>query len=74
MPLIPRARSISESSTVSVKEDEEESSEKADKKSSQNTVQREKLRNVKENTKVEGPFLPDGGAELGSWGVFSSRW
>uniref|UniRef100_A0A8B9WRI5 Protein transport protein sec16 n=1 Tax=Bos mutus grunniens TaxID=30521 RepID=A0A8B9WRI5_BOSMU len=54
VPLIPRARSISDSSIVSVKEDEEESSEKADKKSSQNTVQREKLGNVKESTKSSG--------------------
>ena len=72
MPLIPRARSISESSIVSVKEDEEESSEKAHKKSSQNTVQREKLGNVKENTKVEGSFLPDGGAALGSRALVGS--
>ena len=56
MPLIPRARSISESSTVSVKEDKEESSDQADKKSSQNTIQREKLGNMKENAKVEGSF------------------
>ena len=56
MPLISRARNISESSTVSVKEDEEESSDEADKKSSENTAQREKLGDAKESTKVEGFF------------------
>ncbi|XP_043341615.1 protein transport protein Sec16B isoform X2 [Cervus canadensis] len=54
VPLIPRARSISESSTISVKEDKDESSDEADKKSSQNTIQREKLGNVKENAKSSG--------------------
>ncbi|KAL2771257.1 protein transport protein Sec16B [Daubentonia madagascariensis] len=52
-PLVPRARSISESSTISVKEDEE-SSDEADKKPSQNTAQREKLGDGKENTKSSG--------------------
>lgn len=67
MPLIPRARSISESPTVSVKEDGEESSEEADKKSSQNTIQREKLGNVKENAKVEGCFSSRMAVQ--SWGA-----
>ena len=67
MPLIPRARSISESPTVSVKEDGEESSEEADKKSSQNTIQREKLGNVKENAKVEGCF--SSWMAVQSWGA-----
>ena len=66
MPLIPRARSISESSTISVKEDEEESSDEADKKSSQHTIQREKLGNVKENAKVEGSFSSQ--MVVQSWG------
>lgn len=52
MPLIPRSRNVSESSTVSAKEDEEESSDEADKKSSPNPAQTEKLGDVKENTKV----------------------
>ncbi|CAI9179716.1 unnamed protein product [Rangifer tarandus platyrhynchus] len=54
VPLIPRARSVSESSPVSAKEDKEESSDEADKKSSQSTTQREKPGNVKENTKSSG--------------------
>ncbi|KAM4860743.1 protein transport protein Sec16B [Thomomys bottae] len=49
----PRARRFSESSTVSAKENEE-SSDKADKKSSQNAAQREKPGDVKENTKSSG--------------------
>ncbi|KAB0397378.1 hypothetical protein E2I00_019657, partial [Balaenoptera physalus] len=53
VPLISRARNISESSTVSVKEDEEESSDEADKKSSETTAQREKLGDAKESTKRE---------------------
>ncbi|XP_004425062.1 PREDICTED: protein transport protein Sec16B [Ceratotherium simum simum] len=54
VPLIPRARNISESSTISVKEDEEEPSYEADKKSPQNTAQREKPGDVKESTKSSG--------------------
>ncbi|XP_057585523.1 protein transport protein Sec16B isoform X2 [Hippopotamus amphibius kiboko] len=54
VPLMPRARSISVSSTASVKEDEEESCNEADKNSSENTAQREKLGDVKENTKSSG--------------------
>ncbi|XP_026942030.1 protein transport protein Sec16B isoform X1 [Sagmatias obliquidens] len=55
VPLIPRARSISESSTVSVKEDDGESSDEAEKKkSSENTAQRGKLGDAKENTKGLG--------------------
>ncbi|XP_019501955.1 PREDICTED: protein transport protein Sec16B isoform X2 [Hipposideros armiger] len=42
VPPIPRARAISEGSTISAKEDEEESSDEADEKSSQNTAQKEK--------------------------------
>ncbi|XP_001498372.3 protein transport protein Sec16B isoform X1 [Equus caballus] len=53
-PLIPRARNISESSTISFKEDEEESSNEADKKSSQNTAHSEKPGDVKGNTKSSG--------------------
>nr|XP_030731250.1 protein transport protein Sec16B-like isoform X7 [Globicephala melas] len=55
VPLIPRARNISESSTVSVKEDDGESSDEAEKKkSSENTAQRGKLGDAKENTKGLG--------------------
>uniref|UniRef100_A0ABI7WM71 Protein transport protein sec16 n=1 Tax=Felis catus TaxID=9685 RepID=A0ABI7WM71_FELCA len=54
VPLIPRSRNVSESSTVSAKEDEEESSDEADKKSSPNPAQTEKLGDVKENTKSSG--------------------
>ncbi|XP_004372909.1 protein transport protein Sec16B [Trichechus manatus latirostris] len=53
-PLVPRARTISESSTISVKEDEEESFDEADKKSLQNNGQREKRGDVKENAKSSG--------------------
>ncbi|XP_069336352.1 protein transport protein Sec16B isoform X3 [Eulemur rufifrons] len=53
-PLVPRVRSVSESSTISVKEDEESSSDEADKKSSQNTAWREKLGDGKESTKSSG--------------------
>ncbi|KAF0881000.1 SC16B protein, partial [Crocuta crocuta] len=54
VPLIPRSRNISESSTVSVKEVEEESSDEADKKPSPNPAQRENPGDVKENTKTPG--------------------
>ncbi|XP_049724095.1 protein transport protein Sec16B isoform X1 [Elephas maximus indicus] len=52
-PLVPRARTTSESSTVPIKEDEKESSDAADKKSLQKNTQREKL-DVKENAKSSG--------------------
>lgn len=52
-----RARSISESSTNSAKEDEKESSDEADKNSPRNTAQRGKLGDGKEHTKVEGLVL-----------------
>nr|XP_033710622.1 protein transport protein Sec16B isoform X8 [Tursiops truncatus] len=55
VPLIPRPRTISESSAVSVKEDDGESSNEAEKKkSSENTAQRGKLGDAKENTKGLG--------------------
>ncbi|XP_007935875.1 protein transport protein Sec16B [Orycteropus afer afer] len=50
-PLVPRARTISESSTISVKEDEDEFCHEADEKSFQNNAQREKLGDVTENAK-----------------------
>uniref|UniRef100_A0A8C8Z1H5 Protein transport protein sec16 n=1 Tax=Prolemur simus TaxID=1328070 RepID=A0A8C8Z1H5_PROSS len=53
-PLVPRVQNVSESSTISVKEDEEESSDEADQKSSQNTAWREKLGDGKESTKSSG--------------------
>ncbi|TKC40228.1 hypothetical protein EI555_003250, partial [Monodon monoceros] len=71
VPLIPRARNISESSTVSVKEDDGESSDEAEKKkSSENTAQRGKLGDAKENTKVEGFFcsqMAEQSWESGLW-------
>ncbi|XP_045249085.2 protein transport protein Sec16B isoform X4 [Macaca fascicularis] len=53
-PLAARAPSISESSTNSAKEDEEESSDEADKNSPQNTARRGKLGDGKEHTKSSG--------------------
>ncbi|XP_078212372.1 protein transport protein Sec16B isoform X5 [Callithrix jacchus] len=53
-PVVARARNISESSTNSVKEREEESSDEAEKDSPQNTVQRGTLRDGKECTKSSG--------------------
>ncbi|XP_036878247.2 protein transport protein Sec16B isoform X2 [Manis javanica] len=53
-PLIPRVRSRSESSSVSVKEDEGEASDEADKTSSQNAAQREKPGDVKGRRKNSG--------------------
>ncbi|XP_030679795.1 protein transport protein Sec16B [Nomascus leucogenys] len=53
-PLAARARSISESSTNSAKEDEKESSDEADKNSPRNTAQRGKLGDGKEHTKSSG--------------------
>uniref|UniRef100_A0A2K5LGX8 Protein transport protein Sec16B n=1 Tax=Cercocebus atys TaxID=9531 RepID=A0A2K5LGX8_CERAT len=52
--LAARAPSISESSTNSAKEDEEESSDEADKNSPQNTARRGKLGDGKEHTKSSG--------------------
>ncbi|XP_012501978.1 PREDICTED: protein transport protein Sec16B [Propithecus coquereli] len=53
-PLVPRARSVSESSTISVKEDEEEASDEADEKPSQNTARREKPGDGEASTKSSG--------------------
>ncbi|KAM6166242.1 protein transport protein Sec16B [Erethizon dorsatum] len=53
VPPAPRARSFSENSSVSVQEDEE-SSDEADKKPSSNAAQREKSGDVKDNTKSSG--------------------
>ncbi|XP_063651202.1 protein transport protein Sec16B isoform X1 [Pan troglodytes] len=53
-PLAARARSISESSTNSAKEDEKESSDETDKNSPRNTAQRGKLGDGKEHTKSSG--------------------
>ncbi|XP_031514169.1 protein transport protein Sec16B isoform X2 [Papio anubis] len=52
--LAARAPSISECSTNSAKEDEEESSDEADKNSPQNTARRGKLGDGKEHTKSSG--------------------
>lgn len=51
---------MSESSAVSDKDDEEGSSDEADKKSSQSTAQRERPGEAKENTKVAGFFSSHG--------------
>uniref|UniRef100_A0A673UVN1 Protein transport protein sec16 n=1 Tax=Suricata suricatta TaxID=37032 RepID=A0A673UVN1_SURSU len=52
--LIPRSRNISESSTGSVKEEEQESSDEADKKSSPNPAPQENPGDVKDSTKSSG--------------------
>ncbi|XP_034523539.1 protein transport protein Sec16B-like [Ailuropoda melanoleuca] len=54
VPVIPRSRNNSEGSTVSVKEDEEESTDEADKKSSQSSAQKETPGDGKENTRSSG--------------------
>uniref|UniRef100_A0A8D0PZU9 Protein transport protein sec16 n=1 Tax=Sus scrofa TaxID=9823 RepID=A0A8D0PZU9_PIG len=54
VPQLPRARRVSESSAVSDKDDEEGSSDEADKKSPQSTAQRERPGEAKENTKSSG--------------------
>ncbi|XP_029416056.1 protein transport protein Sec16B isoform X3 [Nannospalax galili] len=53
-PLPPTAQTFSESPQVSVKEDEEESSDEADKKSYQDASQREKPGDEKETAKSSG--------------------
>ncbi|XP_032174798.1 protein transport protein Sec16B [Mustela erminea] len=54
VPAIPRSRNNSVSSTVSVKEDEEESLDEADDKPSQSPAQKEKPGDTKENMKSSG--------------------
>ncbi|XP_032147202.1 protein transport protein Sec16B isoform X1 [Sapajus apella] len=53
-PVVARARTISDSSTNSVKEHEEESSDEAEKNSPQNAAQRGTLGDGKEHTKSSG--------------------
>ncbi|ELV12189.1 Protein transport protein Sec16B [Tupaia chinensis] len=53
-PLVPRVRNPSESSTISGKEDEEESSDEADQKSPRDAAHGEKLGDGKGNTKSSG--------------------
>lgn len=73
MPPIPRAHSPSEGSTALVKEDEGESSDEADKTSSQNTTQGEKVGDAEGcRGGGTGSFLPtvpvpSGRADLGIW-------
>ncbi|KFO30673.1 Protein transport protein Sec16B [Fukomys damarensis] len=54
VPLAPRARTFSENSGVSVQEDEEESTDEADKKPSSSASQREKSGDLKDSTKSSG--------------------
>ncbi|XP_033617999.1 protein transport protein Sec16B isoform X1 [Fukomys damarensis] len=56
VPLAPRARTFSENSGVSVQEDEEESTDEADKKPSSSASQREKSGDLKDSTKQSSGF------------------